>query len=134
MTSMASRLRRAIVAVPFLLVAAWCFQAMDLEKIDANAQPYAKSGVIQWDDNEISILDNFHGVPILDEIWRGSMATLLNLDLWIRFNRSLAGFLIPHRLGTCFRYLDLGVEPWGQCVVACVQSNLFLRSQHSCLA
>lgn len=75
MTSMASRLGRAILAVPFLLVAAWCFQAMDLEKIDANAQPYAKSGVIQWDDNEISILDNFHGVPILDEIWRGSMAT-----------------------------------------------------------
>ncbi|KAK7751442.1 hypothetical protein SLS62_006527 [Diatrype stigma] len=71
-----TRLWRAASAVPFLLIAAWCFQAMDLGKIDANAQPYADAGVIQWDgDNKVEILDNFHGVRILDEIWRGSMAT-----------------------------------------------------------
>lgn len=75
MTSIAGRLGRAASAVPFLLVAAWCFQAMDLEKINENAQPYADSGVIRWDDHEVSILNNFHGVQVLDEIWRGSMAT-----------------------------------------------------------
>lgn len=69
------KLRRAATAVPFLLITAWCFQAMDLEKINENAQPYADSGVIEWDGNKVDILDNFHGVQVLDEIWRGSMAT-----------------------------------------------------------
>lgn len=75
MTSVASKLRRAAAAVPFLLVAAWCLQAMDLDKIGETARPSADSGFIRWDDKEVKILDNFHGVRFLDDLWRGGMAT-----------------------------------------------------------
>lgn len=75
MTSTTDRFLRAASAVPLLLVAIWCFQAMDLDKIHATAQPSAESGVIRWDNNEINILDNFHGVRFLDDLWRGGMVT-----------------------------------------------------------
>lgn len=75
MTSVASKLRRAAAAAPFLLVAAWCLQAMDLDKIGETARPSADSGYIRWDNKEVKILDNFHGVRFLDDLWRGGMAT-----------------------------------------------------------
>ncbi|KAI1857174.1 hypothetical protein JX265_011375 [Neoarthrinium moseri] len=74
MTSVLSRTQHAIIAAPFIAIAVWCFQAMDLEKIAATAKPSADAGVISWDGGQVKIID-FHGVPFLDQLWRGGTAT-----------------------------------------------------------
>ncbi|RYP43177.1 hypothetical protein DL768_010050 [Monosporascus sp. mg162] len=78
------KVQRAIASVPFLLIAAWCFHTMDIEKLVVNQQPFVDSGVIKWNYGEISILDHFHNIDILDQIWRGTTATFspstLNYD------------------------------------------------------
>ncbi|VUC30810.1 unnamed protein product [Clonostachys rosea] len=71
---MLSKIFRAVGAVPFLLVAAWSFQTMDLDKIAATATPFALAKTIEWDGGKVSIID-FHGVPFLDDLWRGGTAT-----------------------------------------------------------
>ncbi|KAI1496169.1 hypothetical protein F5X99DRAFT_401178 [Biscogniauxia marginata] len=70
-----ARIRRAIQAVPFLFIAAWCLRTMDVEKLAANQQPFADSGIIEWEGGKISILDHFHHVEFLDQLWRGTTAT-----------------------------------------------------------
>ncbi|KAI1084372.1 hypothetical protein F5B20DRAFT_576512 [Whalleya microplaca] len=75
MASGAVKARRAVASVPFLAIAAWCFLTMDIDKLVAIQQPFADSGVIEWEDGKVSILDHFHNVDFLDQIWRGTMAT-----------------------------------------------------------
>ncbi|KAF3054898.1 putative fad binding domain protein [Daldinia childiae] len=75
MASAGTRLRRAVVSVPFLFIAAFCLHIMDPSTIVAFQQPFADSGVIEWDGGKIPIIDNFHGIYFLDNIFRGGMAT-----------------------------------------------------------
>lgn len=75
MASEGFKAQRAAAALPFLLIAAWCFRTMDLEKLVKNQQPFADSGVIEWDGGKIAILDHFHNVDFLDQLWRGTTAT-----------------------------------------------------------
>ncbi|KAI1447426.1 hypothetical protein F5Y02DRAFT_24191 [Annulohypoxylon stygium] len=70
-----TRVLRAISAVPFLLLGAWSLSVMDLDKLALYAQPFADSGVIEWDGGKVKIIDHFHNVDILDTLWRGGMAT-----------------------------------------------------------
>ncbi|OTA95932.1 hypothetical protein M434DRAFT_9400 [Hypoxylon sp. CO27-5] len=75
MASKGARIGRAVAAAPFLLISVWCARVMDINKLVANQQPFADSGVIEWDGGKVKILDHFHNVDLLDQIWRGSMAT-----------------------------------------------------------
>ncbi|KAF2677800.1 hypothetical protein K458DRAFT_377811 [Lentithecium fluviatile CBS 122367] len=75
MSSPASKMLRAIVALPFLGIALLCLQAMDLEKMIAHQQPYLESGKIEWSEGSIPILSRFHYVEFLDEVWRGTTAS-----------------------------------------------------------
>ncbi|KAI0017121.1 hypothetical protein F4780DRAFT_756837 [Xylariomycetidae sp. FL0641] len=70
-----SRIGRAILAMPFLLFSGWCLAVMDLIKIVEHQKPFVESGVIEWEGGRVSILDNFHHVRFLDEMWRGTTAT-----------------------------------------------------------
>lgn len=75
MPSIKTRALRALGALPFLLIAFWCSRAMDLNKMVAQQQPFADSGVIEWDGGRVAIIDHFHGIDFLDQAWRGGMAT-----------------------------------------------------------
>ncbi|KAI1106940.1 hypothetical protein F4804DRAFT_272762 [Jackrogersella minutella] len=50
---------------------------MDINKLVANQQPFVDSGVIEWEDGKkkVLILDHFHNVDFLDQLWRGTTAT-----------------------------------------------------------
>lgn len=74
LVAMVSRMWRGAAAVPFLLLTAWSFQTMDLGKLAAAAQPSADAKSIAWDGNKVEIID-FHGIAILDDLWRGGTAT-----------------------------------------------------------
>ncbi|KAI2464798.1 hypothetical protein F4781DRAFT_411617 [Annulohypoxylon bovei var. microspora] len=75
MAPLGVKLRRAVASVPFLFIAVWCFRMMDIEKIVANQQPFVDSGVIEWEGGKVRILDHFHNVDILDQVWRGTMGS-----------------------------------------------------------
>ncbi|KAI1460769.1 hypothetical protein F4805DRAFT_342248 [Annulohypoxylon moriforme] len=75
MAPVTTRVMRAISAVPFLFLGAWSFGVMDLDKMSSHTQPFADSGVIEWDGGKVDIIDHFYNVDILDKIWRGGMAT-----------------------------------------------------------
>ncbi|OTB15229.1 hypothetical protein K445DRAFT_376181 [Daldinia sp. EC12] len=75
MASAGTRILRAVVSVPFLLIAAWCLSIMDPDTIVAFQKPFADSGVIEWDGGKLTILKNFHGIKFLDDIFTGGMAT-----------------------------------------------------------
>lgn len=75
MASGRAKALRAVTAVPFLLLAAWCLQAMDLEKIVAHQRPFDEAGMIEWADGKVAIIENFFKVDILNQIWRGTTAT-----------------------------------------------------------
>ncbi|OTA93717.1 hypothetical protein M434DRAFT_395394 [Hypoxylon sp. CO27-5] len=50
---------------------------MDINKLVAMQQPFVDSGVIEWESGEkkVFILDHFHHVDVLDQLWRGTTAT-----------------------------------------------------------
>ncbi|KAI1370788.1 hypothetical protein F4677DRAFT_437494 [Hypoxylon crocopeplum] len=75
MTSIRSKALRAVAAVPFLYLTVWCLRTMDIAKIVAHQQPFAESGVIEWEGGRVSIINHFHHVDLLDQIWRGTTAT-----------------------------------------------------------
>ncbi|KAI0012967.1 hypothetical protein F4779DRAFT_510067 [Xylariaceae sp. FL0662B] len=75
MAPLTTRALRAISAVPFLLISAWSFGAMDLDKAASHARPMAESGVIEWDGGKVDIIDHFYNVEFFDQAWRGGMAT-----------------------------------------------------------
>ncbi|KAL7621623.1 hypothetical protein AAE478_008949 [Parahypoxylon ruwenzoriense] len=75
MSSIGVIVRRAVASTPFLLIAAWCFRTMDIEKLISNQQPFVESGVIEWDGGKIPILDRFHNVDFLDRLFRGTTVT-----------------------------------------------------------
>lgn len=63
--------KRAVLALPFLVLAKVCLSEMDLEKLTANAEPFTRSRRHFWDDGSIPMLwDVFH-VAFLDDIGRG---------------------------------------------------------------
>lgn len=67
-----SKLKRAILGTPFLLLAIFAFRAMDLDSIKSFLEPRAQSGKIEWDGGSIPILEKFHHVEFLDDLWRGT--------------------------------------------------------------
>ncbi|RYP07472.1 hypothetical protein DL764_002479 [Monosporascus ibericus] len=75
MAPVTTRVLRAISAIPFLLLAAWSFSVMDLDKMSSHTQPIAESGVIEWDGGKVDIIDHFYNVEVLDRIWRGGTVT-----------------------------------------------------------
>ncbi|KAI1144246.1 hypothetical protein F5Y05DRAFT_22319 [Hypoxylon sp. FL0543] len=77
MASAKVRAQRALAAVPFLFIAAWCLHNMDINKLVAMQQPFVESGVIEWENGKkrVLILDHFHNIDILDQLWRGTTAT-----------------------------------------------------------
>ncbi|KAI2638023.1 hypothetical protein GGS26DRAFT_546167 [Hypomontagnella submonticulosa] len=75
MASWTVRTQRALVAAPFLLITAWCFHYMDLETLIAFQEPFAESGVIEWEGGKFTIIKRFYNVDFFDDTWRGSMAT-----------------------------------------------------------
>ncbi|KAI1211969.1 uncharacterized protein F4807DRAFT_383483 [Annulohypoxylon truncatum] len=75
MSLLGAKARRAAASIPFLLISVWCFRMMDIEKLVENQQPFVDSGVIEWEGGKVLILDHFHNIGILDQIWRGSMGT-----------------------------------------------------------
>ena len=70
-----TRVLRAVSAVPFLLLGAWCLNVMDLDKMTSHTKPIADAGVIQWEGGKVDIIDHFYNVEVLDTIWRGGVAT-----------------------------------------------------------
>ncbi|KAK7937348.1 uncharacterized protein PG986_014216 [Apiospora aurea] len=66
---------RALSAVPFLLVAIWCFSTMKPEKVVAFSQPAAESGFIEWNGGNLKMLDQFYGIEPLDQAFHGAMAS-----------------------------------------------------------
>ncbi|KAK0636280.1 hypothetical protein B0T17DRAFT_518678 [Bombardia bombarda] len=74
-SSAASRIKRAVVASPFLYLAWLCFTEMDRHKLQAHQEPALSSRKIEWGGVSIPILWDFHHVPFLDEIFRGITVT-----------------------------------------------------------
>lgn len=68
-----SRISRAVLALPFLVLAAICLNAMDIDKLKAQQIPFLAQGRITWDNGakSIPILDQFYGAAFLDDMWRG---------------------------------------------------------------
>lgn len=93
---------------------------MDLDKIGETARSSADSGFIRWEDKEVKILDNFHGVRFLDDLWRGGMATFSTSSFGYDPSGRWQVFSFLIDLGNLLRYLDPGFDPWGQFMVSCV--------------
>ncbi|KAI0172691.1 hypothetical protein GGR52DRAFT_417807 [Hypoxylon sp. FL1284] len=75
MAALGTRALRAVAAVPFLFIMAWCLRGMDLGKLVAMQQPFADAGVIEWDGGSVKILDVFYNIDFFDQAWRGGSAT-----------------------------------------------------------
>ncbi|KAI1413267.1 hypothetical protein F5Y13DRAFT_198987 [Hypoxylon sp. FL1857] len=71
MASLRTRALRAVSAVPFLFIAFWTLQAMDLEKIGILAKPFVESDYIEWEGGKVKIIDNFYGIDFLNQMFRG---------------------------------------------------------------
>ncbi|KAI1131079.1 hypothetical protein F5Y10DRAFT_262465 [Nemania abortiva] len=70
-----TRIVRAVLAVPFLLISASCYVLMDPPKLMEHWQPSFDSGSIQWDGGAIPLLQSFYHVEFLDWYWRGLTVT-----------------------------------------------------------
>ncbi|KAI1384252.1 uncharacterized protein F4822DRAFT_440375 [Hypoxylon trugodes] len=75
MASFWVRTLRAVSAIPFLFIAVWTWQVMNLDKMSVLTKPFADAGVIEWDGGKVTIIDHFHNIDFFDQIWRGGMAT-----------------------------------------------------------
>jgi hypothetical protein len=77
-----SKLRRALLAHPFLYISVGAFFCMDILGMIMRPSPSA-TGKIEWDSGSVNILQRFHLLPILDEIYR---------DVTVGFAPSAFGF------------------------------------------
>lgn len=75
MTAGLSKTTRAVLGLPFLVLAVLCILTMDVEKMLAHQQPFLESGNIEYDGGSIAILERFHYFEFLDELWRGATVT-----------------------------------------------------------
>ena len=73
MASIASHLWRALIAVPFLLIARICYTHMDFAKLKAYHTDILNNhhGTINWDGGSLTVFSEFYGVKKLDNMWRG---------------------------------------------------------------
>ncbi|ROV87398.1 hypothetical protein VSDG_09693 [Cytospora chrysosperma] len=69
------RALRALLAMPFIGLAFYCFGAMDTNKLIAQQQPFLEVGRIAWDDGSMPIFDRFYKIPFVDDVWRGITVT-----------------------------------------------------------
>lgn len=65
-----SKLSRAFIALPFLVLSAIAMQCMDVNPIADQLTAVMKSGEISWATGTAPIIHNFYGVKFLDELWR----------------------------------------------------------------
>jgi hypothetical protein len=70
-----NKITRALAAVTLLLISVWTAMTMDLAKVVAQQQPFIESGIIAWPSGKVPIIDHFFPIEILNQIWRGTMAT-----------------------------------------------------------
>lgn len=75
MSSPVVKLRRAVVALPFIGIAILCLREMDIGKMAAHQQPFLDAGKTEWSGGSIRILPRFHYLRFLDEVWRGTTAS-----------------------------------------------------------
>lgn len=69
-----SKLQLALVASPFLVLATFCYRAMDLDKIIAHQVPHLQKGKIEWNGGSLQFKDFYH-IKFLDDLWRGTTAS-----------------------------------------------------------
>ncbi|KAK6822939.1 hypothetical protein PG987_014484 [Apiospora arundinis] len=115
---------RAVAALPFLLIAVWCFREMALDQLDASARPSAESGFIEWGHgkNKVAILDHFHGVPFLDQLWRGGTAVFAVSAFGMDGVAAWQVFTFLVDLGPLYAIWILESHRGGQRLVACIHS------------
>lgn len=65
-----SKLSRAFVALPFLVLSAIAMQCMDATPVADQFAAVMKSGEIRWATGTAPIIQSFYGLSLLDEIWR----------------------------------------------------------------
>ncbi|KAF2635231.1 hypothetical protein P280DRAFT_484804 [Massarina eburnea CBS 473.64] len=65
-----SRLQRALPASVFLILAGICFYLMDILSFVTKFEPPGKSGVISHANGETPILQEFHWIGFLDEVFK----------------------------------------------------------------
>lgn len=65
-----SKLRRAILAYPFLILSVSSIFLMDIISMIRDFDPPSATGRIAWDGGSIPILQKFHMIPFLDEVFR----------------------------------------------------------------
>ncbi|KAH9897153.1 hypothetical protein F4778DRAFT_772024 [Xylariomycetidae sp. FL2044] len=74
MTSVLARLKRAVVAAPFLIITYVCIQAMNFKVMEANCMSIVAAGKIEWDGGSFPIVWDFFRVDFLNDLWRGATA------------------------------------------------------------
>lgn len=65
-----ARIRRGILASPFLVIAFLGITLMDPTKMEAHWMPFLNAGKIKWDGGSIPILATFYHNKFMDETWR----------------------------------------------------------------
>jgi hypothetical protein len=68
-----TKLIRSVMGIPFLLIFAWCWYAMQVEamgRLLPELEKIAASGKIEFESISVPIVDNFHHVKVLDETRR----------------------------------------------------------------
>jgi hypothetical protein len=77
-----SELRRVFLALPFLCLSVGAFFSMDMVGMVLRPSPSA-TGRIEWDSGSVNILERFHFLRFVDEIFR---------DVTVGFAPSSFGF------------------------------------------
>lgn len=74
---------RAVTALPFLLISAYCYILMDIPKLLRLWQPSFDSNRIEWNGSAIPLLRSFYHIGPLDWYWRGLTVTFAPATLGI---------------------------------------------------
>ncbi|KAF2107734.1 hypothetical protein BDV96DRAFT_588660 [Lophiotrema nucula] len=67
---MAVNIQRTLLALPFVALSVVCFFLMDILALIRDFPPPSATMRITWDTGAIPILQRFHWIPLLDEIYR----------------------------------------------------------------
>lgn len=101
-----SKWNRALPASIFLLIGAACFYSMDILTLALNYPSPSATGFIEWPGGKVPILQKFHLLPILDEVFR---------DVTIGFAPSTLGWdpVARWQMGTFLQDCGVMYFIWG---------------------
>src|SRR5436305_10809776 len=101
-----SKLQRAVPASVFVVLAALCFYLMDIPSLIKDFPPPSASGYITWHNGKVKILEKFHQISFLDEVFR---------DVTVGFAPSSFGYDDVSRWQMMNFMMDIGVQYtiWG---------------------